>query len=67
VCVKIPHVRHKVRLVILGRYKNDAAQDERHGLKEFEDLVDLLERLSDLPSEDALFEMLPDRWTPRTP
>jgi hypothetical protein len=39
----------------------------RHGLNEYEDLVDLLERLCDLPSEGALFEMFPDRWTPRTP
>jgi transposase len=39
----------------------------RHGLNEFEYLVDLLDRLSDLPSEAALFDMLPDRWLPRKP
>ena len=39
----------------------------RHGLNEFEYLVDLLERLSDLNSEDELVDLLPDRWKPRTP
>ena len=39
----------------------------RHGLNEYEYLVDLLDRLSDLPSEAELFELLPDRWKPRTP
>jgi hypothetical protein len=39
----------------------------RHGLNEFDYLVDLLDRLSDLPAEAELFNMLPDRWTPRKP
>jgi len=39
----------------------------RHGLNEYKYLVDLLERLSDLPSETELFNLLPDRGTPRKP
>ena len=39
----------------------------RHGLNEYEYLVDLLDRLSDLKSQDEIFDMLPDRWMPRTP
>lgn len=39
----------------------------RHGLNEFEYLVDLLDRLSDLPRQAELFNLLPNRWTPRTP
>ena len=37
----------------------------RHGLNEYEYLVDLLDRLSDLTSEAELFELLPDRWMTR--
>ena len=39
----------------------------RHGLNEFEYLVDLLERLSDLSSEAERFDLLPDPMeTPNT-
>ena len=34
----------------------------RHGLNEWEYLVDVLHRLSDLPSLAAIRELLPDRW-----
>ena len=34
----------------------------RHGINEYDDLVDLLDRRSDLHSEAELFELLPDRW-----
>ncbi len=33
-----------------------------HGLNEFEYLHDILIRLADLPSEQALYDLLPDRW-----
>ncbi|MDD3587718.1 MAG: transposase domain-containing protein, partial [Thermoguttaceae bacterium] len=33
-----------------------------HGLNEFEYLHDILNRLADLPSEQALYDLLPDRW-----
>ena len=39
----------------------------RHGLNEFEYMCDILSRLSDLSSESAIREMLPDRWKPREP
>jgi transposase len=34
----------------------------RHGLNEFEYLCDILARLSDLQSESAIRDLLPDRW-----
>ena len=34
----------------------------RHGLNEWEYLVDVLHRLSDLSSLEAIRELLPDRW-----
>ena len=37
----------------------------RHGLNEFEYLCDILSRLSDLGSESAIRDLLPDRWKPR--
>jgi len=37
----------------------------RHGLNEFEYLCDILSRLSDLGSESAIGDLLPDRWKPR--
>jgi transposase len=38
----------------------------RHGLNEFDYLCDILSRLSDLGSESAICELLPDRWRPQT-
>lgn len=38
----------------------------RHGLNEFEYLCDILDRLSDLPSEGEYLKMLPDRWEKQT-
>lgn len=37
---------------------------KQHGLNEFEYLQDILDRLADLPSKKALFDLLPDRWSP---
>lgn len=37
----------------------------RHGLNEYEYILDVLDRLSDLPSQAEMFELLPDRWKPR--
>jgi len=34
----------------------------RHGLNEWEYLVDVLYRLSDLSSEGSVLDLLPDRW-----
>lgn len=38
----------------------------RHGLNEFEYLCDILDRPSDLPSQDEILKMLPDRWEKQT-
>ena len=35
---------------------------KRHGLNEYEYLLDILNRLADLPSEQALYDLLPDHW-----
>ena len=35
---------------------------KRHGLNEYEYLFDILNRLADLSSEQALYDLLPDRW-----
>jgi hypothetical protein len=39
----------------------------RHGLNEYEYLVDLLDRLADLHSVGELLDMIPERWMPRMP
>ncbi|MDO5567069.1 MAG: transposase domain-containing protein [Planctomycetia bacterium] len=35
---------------------------KRHGLNEYEYLLDILNRLANLPSEQALYDLLPDHW-----
>ena len=42
------------------------ASAHRHGLNEYEYLLDVLDVLSDLPSQAAVAELLPDRWKPKT-
>jgi transposase len=37
-----------------------------NGLNEYEYFLDVLGVLSDLPSQSAMLELLPDRWKPRT-
>jgi hypothetical protein len=41
------------------------ASAHRHGLNEYEYLLDVIDVLSDLPSETVIPELLPDRWKPR--
>jgi transposase len=41
------------------------ASAHRHGLNEYEYLLDVLDTLCDLPSQAAIGELLPDRWKPR--
>jgi hypothetical protein len=42
------------------------ASAHRHGLNEYEYLLDVIDVLSDLPSETVIPELLPDRWKPRS-
>ena len=41
------------------------ASAHRHGLNEYEYLLDVIDRLVDLRSEASMADLLPDRWTPR--
>ena len=41
------------------------ASAHRNGLNEYEYLLDVLNVLSDLPSQSAIADLLPDRWKPR--
>ena len=38
----------------------------RNGLNEYAYMLDVLDRLCDLKSQADLFELLPDRWMPKT-
>ena len=42
------------------------ASAHRHGLNEYEYLLDVLDVLSDLPSQAATADLLPDRWKSKT-
>jgi len=42
------------------------ASAHRHGLNEYEYLLDVIDVLCDLPSETVIPDLLPDRWKPRT-
>ena len=43
------------------------ASAHRHGLNEYEYFLDVLNVLSDLPSQAAMVDLLPDRWKKNTP
>jgi len=43
------------------------ASAHRHGLNEYEYFLDVLNVLSDLPSQSAIADLLPDRWKKNTP
>ena len=66
-----PKMEHKFGSAIGGKtgciLDTILGSARRHGLNEFEYLVNLLDRLSDLSSQAELFNMLPDRWTPQKP
>jgi transposase len=43
------------------------ASAHRNGLNEYEYFLDVLNVLSDLPSQSAIVDLLPDRWKKKTP
>jgi hypothetical protein len=42
------------------------ASAHRHGLNEYEYFLDVLDVLSDLPSQEAMLDLLPERWKPKS-
>ncbi len=42
------------------------ASAHRHGLNEYEYLLDVIDTLCDLPSQAAIGDLLPDRWKPKS-
>jgi len=42
------------------------ASAHRHGLKEYEYFLDIINRLVDLRSKEEIHDLLPDRWKPKT-
>ena len=43
------------------------ASANRHGLNEYAYLLNVIDVLSDLPSESVIPDLLPDRWQPKSP
>ena len=42
------------------------ASAHRHGLNEYEYLLDVINRLVDLRAKEEIHDLLPDRWKPKT-
>jgi hypothetical protein len=43
------------------------ASAKRNGLNEYEYLLDIINRLADLPNQAEIFNLLPDRWKTKIP